>query len=151
MNNEPLLKVERLCQYFKTGGNRVLKAVDDVSFDIKKGEVFSLVGESGCGKTTTGRSIIRLYDITGGSVYFNGKRICAGTKWYRDGIEKAKADLRSAIRDAKGDKNETEKAKAVYAEEIKKQKSQKEELCPGKDTAPCALVLRTHEASFVLR
>jgi ABC-type glutathione transport system ATPase component len=54
-NQEPLLKVEHLCQYFKAG-NFVTKAVDDVSFDIKKGEVFGLVGESGCGKTTTGPS-----------------------------------------------------------------------------------------------
>ena len=52
---EVLLRVEHLCQYFKSN-----KAVDDVSFDIKKGEVFGLVGESGCGKTTTGRSIIKL-------------------------------------------------------------------------------------------
>ena len=67
-NNEVLLKVEHLCQYFgKT------KAVDDVSFEIKKGEVFGLVGESGCGKTTTGRSIIKLYDITSGSIYYKNK------------------------------------------------------------------------------
>ena len=51
-NNEVLLRVENLCQYFK-----INKAVDDVSFEVKKGEVFGLVGESGCGKTTTGRSI----------------------------------------------------------------------------------------------
>ena len=55
-----------------TMGKFELKAVDGVSFDIYKGEVFGLVGESGCGKTTTGRSIIRLYDITGGSVYYKG-------------------------------------------------------------------------------
>ena len=60
-------------------GKGELKAVDDVSFDIKKGEVFGLVGESGCGKTTTGRSIIKLYDITGGNVYFKGKRIAASS------------------------------------------------------------------------
>ena len=58
-NKEVLLKVEHLCQYFKMGSNE-LKAVDDVSFDFKKGEAFGLVGESGCGKTTTGRSIIKL-------------------------------------------------------------------------------------------
>ena len=52
-NEEVLLKVDHLCQYFKS-----VKAVDDVSFDVKRGEVFGLVGESGCGKTTTGRSII---------------------------------------------------------------------------------------------
>ena len=58
-SQETLLKVEHLCQYFKEN-----KAVDDVSFEVKKGEVFGLVGESGCGKTTTGRSIIKLYNIT---------------------------------------------------------------------------------------
>ena len=81
-NNETLLRVEHLCQYFGP-----TKAVDDVSFDIKKGEVFGLVGESGCGKTTTGRSIIKLYDITSGSIYFKDQRICAGTKAYKDEIK----------------------------------------------------------------
>ncbi len=74
-------------------GKRELKAVDNVSFDIYKGEVFGLVGESGCGKTTTGRSIIRLYDITGGSVYYKGERICAGTRSYKDAIKKARKDF----------------------------------------------------------
>ena len=73
-NREVLLKVDHLCQYFKMG-NKELKAVDDVSFEIYRGEVFGLVGESGCGKTTTGRSIIKLYDITSGDIYFKGQRI----------------------------------------------------------------------------
>ncbi len=98
-NKEVLLKVDHLCQYFKMG-NFETKAVDDVSFDIKKGEVFGLVGESGCGKTTTGRSIIRLYDITSGSVYFNGKRIAAGTRSYTDAIKKAKEELKTATSEA---------------------------------------------------
>ncbi len=80
-NAETLLKVENLCQYFGP-----TKAVDDVSFDVKKGEVFGLVGESGCGKTTTGRSVIKIYDITSGSIYFKGQRICAGTLSYRKEI-----------------------------------------------------------------
>ncbi|MCD7944822.1 MAG: ATP-binding cassette domain-containing protein [Clostridia bacterium] len=84
-NPETLLRVEHLCQYFGP-----TKAVDDVSFDIHKGEVFGLVGESGCGKTTTGRSIIKLYNITSGSVYFKGVRIAAGKKSYLDAIAEAK-------------------------------------------------------------
>ena len=91
MEKEVLLSVQNLQQYFKLG-KRELKAVDNVSFDIYKGEVFGLVGESGCGKTTTGRSIIRLYDITGGSVYYKGERICAGTRTYKDAIQKARRD-----------------------------------------------------------
>ncbi len=93
--NEVLLQVENLCQYFRLDATTVNKAVDNVSFDIKKGEVFGLVGESGCGKTTTGRSIIKLYDITSGSVYFKGQRICAGIKSYKDAITAAKKELRS--------------------------------------------------------
>ncbi len=90
---EVLLSVRNLQQYFKIG-KKDLKAVDDVSFDIYKGEVFGLVGESGCGKTTTGRSIIRLYDITGGSVYYKGQRICAGTRSYKDAIKAARKDFK---------------------------------------------------------
>ena len=87
-DNEVLLRVENLCQYFKSkSGKFENRAVDDVSFDVRKGEVFGLVGESGCGKTTTGRSIIRIYDITSGSIYFKGQRICAGTRAYRDEIK----------------------------------------------------------------
>ncbi|MBP5153742.1 MAG: ATP-binding cassette domain-containing protein [Lachnospiraceae bacterium] len=89
-SKEVLLRVEHLCQYFGP-----TKAVDDVSFDIHKGEVFGLVGESGCGKTTTGRSIIRLYDITSGNVYFKGTRICAGTLSYRNAIKAAKEEKKT--------------------------------------------------------
>ena len=89
-NSEILLKVENLCQYFGP-----TKAVDNVSFEVKKGEVFGLVGESGCGKTTTGRSIIKLYNITGGNVIFKGTRIAAGLKSYKEAIAKAKADAKA--------------------------------------------------------
>lgn len=76
--NQELLKVSNLKMYFTSGSGRkkvTVKAVDDVSFSINKGETFGLVGESGCGKTTTGRTIIRLYKPTSGEVWFDGKKI----------------------------------------------------------------------------
>ena len=93
-----LLRVENLCQYFGR-----TKAVDDVSFEVYKGEVFGLVGESGCGKTTTGRSIIKLYDITSGSIYFKGRRIAAGVKSYKDEIVAKRAEIRELSRSGRPD------------------------------------------------
>lgn len=78
---------------------KTLKAVDDVNFEIYEGEVFGLVGESGCGKTTTGRSIIKLYDITGGSIYFDGSRIAAGINEYKEAIANAKNEYRKIAKD----------------------------------------------------
>lgn len=77
-NEEPLLKVRNLKQYFTSGRGKnkiTVKAIDDISFDIYKGESFGLVGESGCGKTTTGRTIIRLYKPSSGEIWFNNKLI----------------------------------------------------------------------------
>ena len=78
-NREVILQVKHLKQFFKMGSFKN-KAVNDISFEVYKGEVFGIVGESGCGKTTTGRSIIRLYDITSGDVIFKGQRISATTR-----------------------------------------------------------------------
>ena len=125
-NKKVLLKVENLEQFFKLGRTQ-LRAVDGISFEVYKGEVFGLVGESGCGKTTTGRSIIRLYDITGGSVYFDGKRICAGIRPYKQAIKDAKVNNRKKIAEykkamkqavASGANAQTEKEK--YQELVKK-------------------------------
>ncbi len=71
---EKLLEIKHLKQHFVTPRGTV-KAVDDLSFDIYKGETLGLVGESGCGKSTTGRSIIRLYEATDGEVLFNGENV----------------------------------------------------------------------------
>ena len=117
-NNEVLLKVEHLCQYFRLG-HKDLKAVDDVSFEIKKGESFGLVGESGCGKTTTGRSIIKLYDITSGNVYFKGQRIGAGIRSYRDAIKTARKDAAKKIKALRAENTADPNRKAQIQEEIK--------------------------------
>lgn len=111
-NNDVLLKVEHLCQYFKMGPGNELKAVDDVSFDIKKGEVFGLVGESGCGKTTTGRSIIKIYDITSGNVYFKGVRIGAGIRSYVEKIKSSREEYSKKIKE----ETDPEKKKALSKE-----------------------------------
>ncbi|MCS5420700.1 MULTISPECIES: ABC transporter ATP-binding protein [Psychrilyobacter] len=80
-NDNTLIEIKNLKKYFSKNKGffkkkmQHLKAVDDVSFHIKKGETFGLVGESGCGKSTTGRTIIRLYDVTGGDIIYDGKNI----------------------------------------------------------------------------
>lgn len=73
-DNKYLLEVKHLKKYFRTGKN-TLKAVDDISFFIKKGETVGVVGESGCGKTTCGRTILGLYDKTDGEVLYRGKDV----------------------------------------------------------------------------
>jgi len=71
---EPILSARNIKKYFNVSGG-TLKAVDGISFDIYKGETLGLVGESGCGKTTAGRTIIRLYEPTGGELFFEGQDI----------------------------------------------------------------------------
>ncbi len=118
-NNEVLLKVDHLCQYFRLG-RKDLKAVDDVSFEIKKGESCGLVGESGCGKTTTGRSIIKLYNITSGNVYFKGERIGAGIRSYKDAIAAARNDAAAKIKALRAEKDADGARKDQIREEINK-------------------------------
>lgn len=75
MDETVLVEVKNLKKYFKVGRKQILKAVDDVSFNINKGETLGLVGESGCGKTTCGRTVAGLYNATGGEVLFDGKNV----------------------------------------------------------------------------
>lgn len=75
MNKENLIEIVNMSNFFNVGRNLTLKAVDNVSFNIRKGETFGLVGESGCGKTTCGRTIIGIYPATEGHVLFNGKDV----------------------------------------------------------------------------
>ena len=144
-NREVILSVRHLKQYFKFGKGeyKYNKAVHDVSFDVYKGEVLGLVGESGCGKTTTGRSIIKLYNITSGSVYFEGIRISAGTRWHEKEIKfqtiKAKEEIKrinanradALLNFNPGEMDEVDKNKAIKKinEEFDQQISQvREEL-----------------------
>ena len=104
IDSDILLSVRYLKQFFffGTGFNKQkLKAVSNVSFDVHKGECFGIVGESGCGKTTTGRSIIKLYDITSGSVYYKGFRISAGCRWNKKEIKFTRIRLRNKLKELK--------------------------------------------------
>ena len=97
-----ILSVNHLKQYFYFGSGvskYKLKAVHDVNFQVKEGECFGLVGESGCGKTTTGRSIIRLYNITSGSIYYKGHRIGAGSRWNEKEIKFTKIRYNKRVKE----------------------------------------------------
>lgn len=117
MTNESaeILRVEHLKQYFGSG-DEMTKAVDDVSFSIKKGEIVGLVGESGCGKTTTARSIIKLYKISGGQVWFDGQLISAGVFDQKEAVAKAKKAVKAASSPAEKQaaKAHLEEARALY-------------------------------------
>lgn len=94
--SEYLVEVEHLKQYFQVRSgfkNMTLKAVDDVSFCIKPGETLGLVGESGCGKTTVGRSLLHLYDPTGGTVRFEGEEVT------KKNIQRMRAKMQMVFQD----------------------------------------------------
>ncbi len=132
---EVLLRVEDLCQYFGP-----TKAVDHVSFDIKKGEVFGLVGESGCGKTTTGRSIIKIYNITSGNIYFKGQRICAGTRSYREAIRAARKELKGCS----DEKRKEELNKIIADNKVEMRKAKYDHKYSDREYAE-HLIKETHE------
>lgn len=121
--NETILEVRHLKQYF---GKQDFKAVDDISFSVKKGEIVGIVGESGCGKTTTGRSIIKLYNATSGDVYFKGQRIVAGTRSYTDAIAEERKASKERIRKFKqaGNTAAVKDEKEKLAKFIEEQKNQ---------------------------
>lgn len=94
VSDNTLLEVRHLSQYFD---KNKFRAIDDISFEIQKGEVFGLVGESGSGKTTTGRCIIKLLKITDGEIFFKGRRISAGTFSLEQKLRTAKKSCGSSI------------------------------------------------------
>lgn len=143
---EPLLRVEHLRQYFDGGK---FHAVDDVSFDVYKGEVLGLVGESGCGKTTTGRSIIKLYNITGGNIYFKGQRINSGLQDYVDAMANAKREAQAKILECK--KNSDAEALKLAKDELKRKISEQKDLMNQaiKDTKNCEAIWKNRRQSEI--
>lgn len=128
---EVLLRVKHLKQYFKFASDdlKYNKAVHDVSFDIYRGEVFGLVGESGCGKTTTGRSIIKLYNITSGDIFFKGVRVSAGTRWNEKEIKFSRIranDQMKLLREERDTKIQAKKTEMNVALEKEKNRSSEE-------------------------
>ena len=102
IDSDVLLSVRNLKQFFFFGkgiNRQKLKAVSNISFDVHSGECVGLVGESGCGKTTTGRSIIKLYDITSGSIYYKGFRISAGNRWNKKEIKYTRIRLKKKLKE----------------------------------------------------
>ncbi len=97
-----ILQLKNVRLYFSSGiGKRkvVVKAVHNISFDVYKGEVFGLVGESGCGKTTTGRAIIKLYNLTDGQIYFKGKLISEGNRGKNLEIKRLRQEIKEKIKE----------------------------------------------------
>ena len=131
VKNDVILSVNHLKQYFFFGSGvkrYKLKAVHDVSFDVKEGECVGLVGESGCGKTTTGRSIIRLYDITSGSIYYKGYRISAGSRWNEKEIKYTKIHLKEKHKELKKQLSNGEITQEVYNELSEKEKARAKDI-----------------------
>lgn len=122
-DNNVILSVNHLKVFFpmgKMGHKFYLKAVHNTNFQIHKGEVFGLVGESGCGKSTTGRSIIRLEQITSGSIYYKGIRIAAGDRWNRKEIKWSKIKGEAKIKEIKADSSLSKAEKDEQISKIKK-------------------------------
>ena len=122
-----LLEVKDLKKYFYIKHSflgkitKTLKAVDGVNFQIFEGETFGLVGESGCGKTTAGRTIISLYENSGGEVYFDNKLISVGYEEYKNTIIDLKDELKDKLsKIPKENQAEIDKIKSVYKELIAK-------------------------------
>ena len=113
-NQEPILKVDGLKQYFKVSNSFTVKAVDDVSFEIYPGETYGLVGESGSGKSTIGRSVIRLYDPTAGKILFEGKDISG--KMSKDAQKLLRNDMQMIFQDPMASLNPRKKVEDIIGE-----------------------------------
>ncbi len=128
MNNEYLLEVKNLKTYFTKGrgiNKKVLKAVDGISFKLKNGETLGIVGESGCGKSTAGNSIIRLLDPTEGEILFEGQDLAAMNQKELRGL---RSDIQMIFQDPFSSLNPRMRVKNIIAEPLKTHN-----VCSGKE------------------
>lgn len=119
LGTNALLQIEHLKKYFKVGKTSLLHAVDDVNFSLNKGETLGVVGESGCGKTTLGRTILRLQDATDGKIIFDGKDI---TKCSRKEMKNIRKDMQIIFQDPYSSLNPRMTVKEAIAEPLIVQK-----------------------------
>ena len=110
--SNPILEVKNLKKYFKTPRG-VLHAVDDVSFTIERGKPLGVVGESGCGKTTTGRTILRLTEPTAGQILFEGQDI---TKLSKEELRKKRSEMQLIFQDPFSSLNPRKMVSEIIAE-----------------------------------
>ncbi|MDQ0230606.1 ABC transporter ATP-binding protein [Metabacillus malikii] len=115
-SKEKLVEIKNLKQYFNVGKPNEVRAVDNISFDVYKGETLGLVGESGCGKSTTGRTIIRLYDATDGEVLFNGENVHG--KKSRKELKQFNRKMQMIFQDPQASLNPRMKVSDIIAEGI---------------------------------
>ncbi|MBT2639222.1 MULTISPECIES: ATP-binding cassette domain-containing protein [unclassified Bacillus (in: firmicutes)] len=115
-NREKLLEIKNLKQYFNMGQPNEVRAIDGITFDIFKGETLGLVGESGCGKSTTGRTIIRLYEATDGDVLYKGENV-HGKKSKKD-LKRFNRSMQMIFQDPYASLNPRMKVSDVIAEGI---------------------------------
>ena len=98
MSGENILEVQNLTKHFKISGKQIVHAVDGVSFTLQKGKTLGLVGESGCGKSTCARTIIRMYDVTDGKILLDGEDITSLKQKELKPLRKKMHDLSGSVR-----------------------------------------------------
>lgn len=124
LESKTILDVRYLKEFFRSGDYKT-KAVHGISFSIHEGECFGLVGESGCGKTTTGRCVIGLYPLTSGSIYYKGYRVAAGSRWNEKEIKWTKIRSRAYLKEVKA-KYQADLMQLLRREEVKRIESEYE-------------------------